>query len=548
MSENDNDKPCLVETGRGFSVKYKDRLLYSKYDPQKNILQTVQSLKILPGTLILALSPCLGYGLGELSEKLPEDCFIFAVERDEKLFRLTETHCAEKYSEEKKCVLFSPEQLDELPALLNGLTSPFRGKFKRVMRIDFSAGAFLNEKFYTVFYSAMQKSIAQFWKNRITLVKFGKRYSRNFFRNISALKENYKIDGLFKSVSKPILVCGAGESLEIILSAKKNVSGKFYIIAVDAALRAFKARNIHVDAVVCEESQIAISKAFIGCRQYADRAFASLSSCPEAASTAGKSTAFYTTVFDERNFLKQLSASSVLPAAVPPLGSVGLTAVYLSLCLRASTEVPVYIAGLDFSFSPGKTHAKETFPSAQNLLEFNRLNSKKSYAPAFSAGTSAVSDINGRKTVTTVALNGYAELFKQFFCNARNLFDLRNCGLPLNLPNADFTTVSEHLRDESRFSCKQPVPPEKNAENEKISRFFRNEITALEELKDILSNGQNEDSRTRNERIKKLLECREYLYLHFPDGISSSLDIGFLKRIRAETDYFLKLFNQLRCL
>ena len=41
MSENDNDKPCLVETGRGFSVKYKDRLLYSKYDPQKNILKAV---------------------------------------------------------------------------------------------------------------------------------------------------------------------------------------------------------------------------------------------------------------------------------------------------------------------------------------------------------------------------------------------------------------------------------------------------------------------------------------------------------------------------
>lgn len=78
--------------------------------------------------------------------------------------------------------------------------------------------------------------------------------------------------------------------------------------------------------------------------------------------------------------------------------------------------------------------------------------------------------------------------------------------------------------------------------------FIETEIAALSELRNILSHGQNEMPEARNAKIKKLLERREYLFLHFPDGISSSLDVGFLKRVRAETDAFLKLFSQLRCL
>ena len=37
-----------------------------------------------------------------------------------------------------------------------------------------------------------------------------------------------------------------------------------------------------------------------------------------------------------------------------------------------------------------------------------------------------------------------------------------------------------------------------------------------------------------------LLESMDYLYLHFPDGHKASLEISFLKRVRAEIDFFLK--------
>ena len=64
------EKPCLVETSQGFSVLYKERYLYSKYSPAKSVLQRVEELTILENTLVVCLSPCLGYGLEELIKKM----------------------------------------------------------------------------------------------------------------------------------------------------------------------------------------------------------------------------------------------------------------------------------------------------------------------------------------------------------------------------------------------------------------------------------------------------------------------------------------------
>ena len=93
MNNSYSTKPCLVETRQGFSVLYNEKPLYSKYAPKDSILKIVNNLDILPNTLILCFSPVLGYGLEELLAKLPENCFILALEKDKVLydFSLTES-------------------------------------------------------------------------------------------------------------------------------------------------------------------------------------------------------------------------------------------------------------------------------------------------------------------------------------------------------------------------------------------------------------------------------------------------------------------------
>ena len=119
MTSLDKNKPCLVETSQGFSVKYKERFLYSKYNPEKNILQIVENISILPGTLILCFSPLLGYGINNLIQKLPNDCILLGCEIDEELFSITKEFCSKlEETSSNRFYLLSPSEVKKLPILL----------------------------------------------------------------------------------------------------------------------------------------------------------------------------------------------------------------------------------------------------------------------------------------------------------------------------------------------------------------------------------------------------------------------------------------------
>ncbi|HPX28065.1 MAG TPA: hypothetical protein PLG87_14760, partial [Treponemataceae bacterium] len=81
-----NQKPCLVPAGQGFSVLYNNRYLFSKYNPVQSCERLISSLHILPGSLIVVFSPVLGYGLQSLIHKIDSDSYIIAVETDPVLF------------------------------------------------------------------------------------------------------------------------------------------------------------------------------------------------------------------------------------------------------------------------------------------------------------------------------------------------------------------------------------------------------------------------------------------------------------------------------
>ena len=89
---------------------------------------------------------------------------------------------------------------------------------------------------------------------------------------------------------------------------------------------------------------------------------------------------------------------------------------------------------------------------------------------------------------------------------------------------------------------------ENSSMTKKIENFFAEEILALEKAKSLLADGEKSEYREKNlslqEQLKSLLECRDYLYLHFPDGQKFSFEISFLKRIRAEINFFLKQLKE----
>ncbi|MBP3561232.1 MAG: DUF115 domain-containing protein [Treponema sp.] len=540
MTSLDKNKPCLVETSQGFSVKYNERFLYSKYNPEKNILQIVENISILPGTLILCFSPLLGYGINNLIQKLPNDCILLGCEVDEELFSITKEFCSKlEKSSSNRFYLLSPSEVKKLPILLETEAKNYLQKrnIKRIIKIDFSAGTTLYPEFYSNLEITLQSIINQFWKNRITLVNFGRRYSRNLIKNLSSLKNSVPLTSLFKTVSKNILVLGTGESLEKTIEQIKNTYDLYFIIAVDASLPILKKYKIKADIVVCEESQIAIAKAFIGCKKYAEYSVAGLTSCHNTVCTSAKNNSWFIPIYENTNFLKRLQNLKLVPF-IPPLGSVGLTATYLALNLRKDENIKIFVSGLDFSFSAGKTHANGAPANIALQSYSNRLFPAANYNATYNIGTSKFLDKSAQQKYTNVALNGYANIFNDFFANEINLFDATTSGIKLNIPyllpqpsNNQLTrkiTANEYYSD---------------SQIEKVINFLNNELEKLNELKDILTSKIILSETERNKKILEIISEREYLFLHFPDGTHPSLKIDFLKRIRTEIVFFEKDIN-----
>jgi hypothetical protein len=551
------NKPCLVPSGQGFSILYQQKYLYSRYNPQRTVVRTVSELKLLPGTLILCFSPCLWYGLPELLAKLPPGTFILGCEQDKALYELAkeklQTVVQKQYAEKrneaeailKKISLVPQEDLCRLPALIqrqkpvlsNGFELPAPGIFRRVLRLDFSSGTQFAPTFYTELAGTCEGSIAQFWKNRITLVRFGRQYSRNVFRNLSRLPYSRTVTS-FRS-EKPLLVLGAGPSLDGLLAAPEFITCResVIILATDAALPALLQRKILPDAVIGLESQTIISRAYIGAAKIKKTILLDMTAFPPTADFTGGPAVFFASLYDDTRFLGRLNAAGILPATIPPLGSVGLAAVYIALRMRSSAGVPVFIAGMDFSYRPGTTHARGTPAHTEQLLSCGRLAPAENFTAAFGPGTKKMTGKKNEKLITTAVLAGYAQNFTDIFSTAQNIFDAGKEGLELGIPQTDIKTV---------FAQRPPVITAaaesmgKKVDRTAIANFYTAEKQALIRIKEILTTGQNIPETERNSELQLLLSEREYLYLHFPDGYKLSLDKSFLKRIRAEIDFFLK--------
>lgn len=554
----EQNKPRLVQTGAGFSiytVEYKNRLLYSKYNPARAIEALVEKNQILPGTLVLVNSPCLFHGILPLIKKCGHESEILCVEDDIELFNLAQNSLEELKSQNPQedftiVQLLSTKNLSQLDEKIRKIVNT--GSIRRVISLDFSAGKVFNPQMYNLILNASQEIISTFWKNRITLTKMGRLFSKNILTNLKNLDNEICLSQIKGTIDKPILVCGAGESLDFTLAkdgsdfSKDLYNGKYHIMVVDAALTTVLDRGLHVDSCIGLESQFAIQKAYIGHGNESPLFFADLCSRPSVQRLFKGKTVWFMSEFAQLGFLDRLKNENIISDFIPPLGSVGLAAVYLALLLRQDISIPIFVSGLDFSYSIGKTHANFTPAHKARLFSTNRFVGVDNLDSTFAPSASFVIGKNGSPMATTPNMAGYRQNFVNTFSQQSNLFDIGITGLDLGIkkvPKDLCSKIFELTGIHQELNLKKiPAPSRTSAKD-----FLQQEKLALEKLRDILSNGEKSKHFKKDmelgKQIEDLVSGREYLYLHFPDGHSFSLDSGFLKRIRAEIDFFLKFLD-----
>ncbi|MBO4437940.1 MAG: DUF115 domain-containing protein [Spirochaetaceae bacterium] len=529
-----NEEPCLVPaSGQGFSVFYRNRYLYSRYNPEAASVRTVESYTVLPQTLVLVFSPLLGYGLKELIERLPQDCSMILIEADEALFKFSNEHIQKLIKDKPNIYNICISSGSALFSLFAQKLLPSFSNFKRCLPIELSGGAQLYRQFYHSLTALIDNAINQFWRNRITLVKLGRLYARNIFKNLGKLP--FSSDLKSNSVSKPIVVCGSGLSLESAAAFLQRNSDDCFVIAVDNALMPLLSNGIFPDAIIAVESQLAVEKSYIGSAGTKIAIIADLTSRPHVLNMTGGDISFFISEYEQCNYLERIK--NVLGCKViPPLGSVGLAATEIALFLRKDENVPIFICGLDFSFKPCKTHCKES-PSHRTLLnECSRLSPLLCGDASFGINSYFFAGKDGKPGITTPSLSNYGRTFAARYGRVPNLFDISSEGMELNLERRDLSSAEEIIQNRSESAASNSHVLQKNTETGKnVRQFLLDELESLEKLKFRMINGVELDE------IVPSLKQREYLYLHFPDGYKEpSLEKSFLNRVRAEIDFFIK--------
>jgi hypothetical protein len=422
-----------------------------------------------------------------------------------------------------------------LCALVRRVWGPRR--FRRLKTLRLSGGWQLAEQGYAALERALEGEIAGAWGNALTLVRLGRRYILNFIRNLALIPRGLDAGrGILGGA--PALVLGAGPSLDAVLeefSARipgisRREGRAFRIIAVDTALRCLLERGIEPDLVVALESQHWNLRDFSG---PAVPLAMDMSALPATERFSAGAPMLFFTPWTALGLLRRLAGAGFLPAEIPPLGSVGLSATALALRLGSG---PVLLGGLDFSFSLDQLHARSAPGSLEKLVSLTRLRSPLNAEAAFRGGVTPLPSRGGPPVLSGGALKRYRDLFEREFSGDPRLFALGGSGLPLGLPLLEAGDALALLRGPPSAAVPRPLLPE--SRRAEFRAFLGRERDLLLEMRGILTGPGS-----GGERLAALLGECDYLWAHFPDHAGAAgvpAGDSFLRRVRAELDPFIR--------
>jgi hypothetical protein len=538
----DAEAPLVLETPGGLSVRYRGRLLYSGREPRALPRRVAASCDRGPSRLLLVPSPLLWYGVPELLASMGEGSSVLCVEAEPELAALARSRMPPELADDGRLAFLEGASCDEAIA-----TAAAMGSFRACSLVALSGG----ETLHASLYEAMAGSLAAYfeaeWRNRAALMVLGPRWARNIFDNIAALPEI--APETLPRFPGPVVVCGAGPSLEEALPLLRRERAAVGVIACDTALGTLLAAGVEPDLVVCLEGQAHNLPDFTCLGRRPIALAADLSSHP-ATFRAVKGPKHLTFVRITRSlFLGRiaafLSAAGLPFIEVPPLGSVGVHAFHVARSLAAEA---VLAAGLDFSFDPGKTHARGC-PSI--LAEERRLDRLTRWPNQIAASFQGrIMKVEGR--LSDPILLSYAALLANDAPESRRpedgpeLYDIRGRGPSIGGRRITLAQAEELLRaSASRKGGEADNAARAAAKAGRPGAEARAAAAALSLLRDekgrlaALRGAMHGKKSLAREDFRRLVEESDYLCWGFPDRDRiRELPQDFLNRLVPQAEYW----------
>ncbi len=551
-------KPLLVETGRGFSLYWRERWLYSRYDPLRNPLAAVRGCTLREQTLYLIPSPCLCHGIEELLSLLPASSAVLCVETMEELMAVAIVQSVDLRSRFPKLKLIRTD----IPAKVVQYARSL-GSFHRIVTLRLSQGWSLDTDLYAAIERVLNEDMATQFRNRITLARMGRLWVKNLISNVAGIPWDAVLR-FPETIDKPIIVCGAGPSLDSAITFLRSVARDCHIMACDTACGALAQAGIIVDSVVCLEGQIHNIPDFLPLNRKKTVLFADISAHPASfRAVEGKKVLVSSQwlpsslpadkdTLSDQTLLGRLANSGMPVRPVPPLGSVGVLALHLAGQL-ASRDI--FVTGLDFSFPPGRTHCSGSPVAIGEYRKQTRLyRNGIRWAVSHREGVYKLEPGMGGPVLCDPALAMYAGLARNEIITLvkgkpqLRFHDLRQGqGFSLPLEAVSYETaakiVASSAADRAKTAGRQRVSaePKRNSDNDyrKMARdFLQAEFASIGRLRQELKNGKD------RECLRAQLKRLEYLFAHFPDSERVlSLEQDALNRVAAEVAYWQHRFE-----
>lgn len=535
-----NTKPFPVDTGKGFSLKYKNRNLYSTLKPLETVIRKVERLSIQEETLLFVPSILLGYGLHELAEALPGNCHILCIETDRVLWDFSFSQTLVKLPVHKKITFHFMTSPAELARLLETLKIH---RFRRVLMARLSGGYQLDSGGYNRILTLLESQVRTFWQNKITLMHMGPLWIKNIFKNLASGEKSFTIRDF--SSDKPLLITGAGPSLEDNLELIGRIRHEVTLITVDTALPVLVRHGITPDFIFVMEAQLANLYDFIHARPKKAGILCDLTSYPRVLRLFPGRVWLYCSSFHKVELFKRLETAALLPPMIPPLGSVGIGALYLG---RRLSSGPLFFTGLDFSYTKKKTHAGGAPFHTLELLGCHRLNpmGDMSFKAIRRRPLLKMAGKGGSEVLTDLVLNNYREKARDFIKKEKNIYDLSTLGLDLGAPFAGGLNDIMKLFDSP---CGKKNGSPDGFSKGRVKKFFKSECELLKEGINFLTCFLDPQESIAFDRGVPVLKALDYVWLHFPEEVdfhdpSSALQTGLLFRILISCKYYLQRIDQ----
>jgi len=217
--------------------------------------------------------------------------------------------------------------------------------------------------YYGEAYVSLLSQVVEFLKRtgagKRTTAVFGKRWIRNFFKNLERISKTT----LYRQTNLPVIVTGSGPSLEQAIPVIAGMQKNFLIIAASSSVMALSVRGIKADIVITTDGGNWALKHLI--RRHDAVLAANLCAALPSQTNNSPFLIINDGSFWQSVVLRELAIPSVI---IPQMGTVSATAVELAMILSSGN---IYLAGMDFSNSGIRTHVK---PYAFDSIFFGKAN------------------------------------------------------------------------------------------------------------------------------------------------------------------------------